>query len=752
MARYYDTTTGAPVEVDEQAAPAQLLAGKISLPAGTPIHLDTEDGPVSLPIEQAWGHLAKPGVSIVSPEEHERRALQERYGGLGQQAITAVEQGLGGATLGAAPAIEGAVLGNAPDIVARSHANPLTAAGSQVVGAVLPTVLAPESGAGEAEEASALGSLAGAIGAPSRGLARAGGAVEDFMMNALNASESDSVVSALAKQVVAKGAAGAAEGAAIGAAQHVSEEAIGDPDANGESLYAAMGHGALLGFGLGGALGAGGELGSRALGRLSPHMTALAEEQAARAVGLEGRALGRRLLDDEAIHLGDDPAKMLPRVEKASMAADQRVRALLETADTAGHDAPEVEALLKVAGKNEHAVRAVEQIAGIPSVEEAAAQGLDRDAMMFSAEIPLTAVNDLNHAPAMRGMFQAELDAAAEKSARKMGGSFLDEYKDARLAQQQYAEILPALAKRVQRSAEAGMGLPALGMIMGGPLGAAKGMALGMAKRAMAERGAGTSAVLLEKLAALRAVERAKQIADRQTARGVSGMLGTGKLADVRIKLPVTASYEERVAAVQRMVADPKAGAMQAVSDIADHAPKAAQAFQATAVRVTNYLASLIPKQKRPPSITPQFDRPHLATGQQRASFNRAFDVAHDPDVTLKAAEDGRLTRDHVKALAGMYPARYAAVVAQTHEQLAALKKPLSPQRKQTAQTLLGVTPDPELARRFQKTYADLAPPAPSGPQQKQHANKGPHRAVSAPARVNALDQGEGRPLGSSAA
>jgi hypothetical protein len=748
---YYRTDTGAPVDVGEADAPTLLLKGAISLPTGTPIHLDTEDGPVSLPIEQAWGHLAKPGVSIVSPEEVERRALQEKYGGAGQQILTSVEQGLGGATLGAAPAIEGAVLGNSADIVGRAHANPINAGVSNVVGAILPTVLAPETGAGEAEEAGALAGLAKAVGAPSRGLARAGGAVEDFMMGALNASESDSVVSALAKQVAAKGVAGAAEGAAVGAAQHVSEEAIGDPDANGESLYAAMGHGALLGFGLGGALGAGGELGSRALGRLSPHMTALAEEQAARAVGLEGRALGRRLLDDEAIHLGDDPAKMLPRVEKASMAADQRVRALLEVADQAGHEAPDVESLLKVAGKNEHAVRAVEQVADIPSVEEAAAQGLDRDAMMFSAKVPLTAVNDLNHAPAMRGMFQPVLDEAAGRSARKMGGSFLDEYKDARLAQSQYAEILPALAKRVARATEQGIGLPGLGMLMGGPVGAAKGLALGMAKRALAERGAGTAAVLLEKLAALRAVERAKQIADRQIARGVSGMLGTGKLADVRIRLPVSASYEERVAAVQRMVADPKAGAALAVGDIEAHAPKAAQAFQATSVRIANYLAGLIPKQTRPPSITPQFDRPHLATAQQRATFNRAFDVAHDPDLVLHAAGQGRLTRDHVKALAAEYPARYAAVVTQTHEQLAALKRPLSPQRKATAMTLLGMTTDPVLARQFQETYANLAPPPPSGPQQKQHANKGPHRAITAPARITALDAGEGRPLGSSA-
>jgi len=753
MGTYYRTDTGAPIDVDETQAPELLQSGRISLPAGTPIHLDTEDGPVSVPIEQAWQHLAKPGTTILSPEEVERRELQATHGGLGQRAITAVEQGLGGATLGASTALEGSLLGNAEDIVKRQKANPITAGVSQLAGAIAPLLLAPESGAPEVEEAGALRSLAGVIGAPSRGLARAGGAVEDFMMGALNASESDSLAAALAKNVLAKGAAGAAEGAAVGAAQHLTEESIGDPAANGESLYAAMGHGALLGFGLGGALGAGGELGSRVLGRLSPHMSALAESQAARAVGLSERSVGRRLIDDEVVGLGEGPAQMLPKAQKAAKAADDRMRALLETADTAGHEAPEVESLLKIAGKNEHAVKAIELAAGVPSVEEAAAQGLDRDAMLFSAKVPLATVNDLNHAPAMRGMFQEELDKAADKAARKLGGSFLDEYRDARLAQQQYAEVLPALAKKATAATEAGIGLPALGLLTHGPMGAISGLGLAVAKKAALERGAGTTAVILEKLASLRAVERARQVMERQVERGLSGAMGTGERAAVRVKAPITATYEERVAAVQRMLSDPGAGATRAVASVETHAPQAAQAFQATAVRAAKYLGGLIPPQKHPPSITPQFDRPHVANAAERASFTRAFDVAHDPMVALKMAQDGRLTRDHVKALAALYPAVYAHVVQQAQARLADIKHPLTVAQKAQLGTLLGRAPDLDLTRRFQQTYANLAPPPPSGPQQKQHENReqvyhGPKRPISAPARNTALDQGEGRPPG----
>jgi len=126
--------------------------------------------------------------------------------------------------------------------------------------------------------------------------------------------------------------------------------------------------------------------------------------------------------------------------------------------------------------------------------------------------------------------------------------------------------------------------------------------------------------------------------------------------------------------------------------------------------------------------------------------------VAHDPMVVLQAAADGRLTRDHVTALAAIYPAMYAHLVEQAHARLADLKHPLSMQQKSQLQTLLGAVPDVNATRLFQQTYADLAPPPPSGPQQKQQKNRpnvyhGPKRPISAPARNMAL-MGEGGPVG----
>jgi hypothetical protein len=114
--RAYDAQGNA-VEVPEDQFPALFAAGKLGLPAGSTIPLDTEDGIKAVPIEQAAVHLAKPGVSVLSPEAYERHQLQEQYGGIGQQALTGVEGALGGATLGLATGLEGAFLGNSEDIV-----------------------------------------------------------------------------------------------------------------------------------------------------------------------------------------------------------------------------------------------------------------------------------------------------------------------------------------------------------------------------------------------------------------------------------------------------------------------------------------------------------------------------------------------------------------------------------------------------------------------------------------------------------
>lgn len=776
--KLYSTTTGAPVDVPDDQVPAALQSQQYGLPAGASIPVQHEDGSIkAVPIEQA--HQVDWGKSSVVPKSAlESAQLQEKYGGAGQQALTAVEQGLGGATLGLSTAAEGAFLGNKEDILAREKANPLTAAGATVAGALLPTLLAPETGAGEVEEAGALGKIASALGAPSRALSGvaegAGGAVRA----ALGATGEESLVASLAKAAASRGVAGAVEGAGIGLAQHLTEAELGDPDANGESLLAAAGHGALLGLGAGAGLSVAGELGSRALGRIAPRLSGLAEDAAVRAVApkaaealeeLPGgaRAAGRRLLDDGIVKAGDTAQDIADRLPKAIDEAEVRAAKSLEVADGMGHPGPsvrnivdqgqkEIEALKGAFGGEEAGKALRKQLDEIERLgtgltwEEAAAKGLNYKAMVDSVAFKFAdgaAILGKVEGP-LKGIIQREFDAAGERAAKAIGGPVLEEFRDAKLAASQFRTLL-------EHPPTEPSAVPWGHAVLAAPFTGGKSLALAAGKALAQRYGLPAGAVALDKLATLHGIERSAKRLDREIARGLSGAVPSGsKLAPIRVK-SLAETYEERAAAVRAAARDPSTAAATAASPLDEHAPQTSRAFQGAAVRATQYLASLLPPLRRPPSITPQFDRPPAATPKQRSAFMRASDVAHDPAVVLQRVQEGRLTSDHVKALAAIYPTLYARVVDQASQRLADVRHPLSTVQRQSIETLLDRKPDTALAQRFQQTYASMAAEQPNMQQQdQQHKNRNkpgswvPKRPITSPAKDSAL-QGGGRPVGS---
>lgn len=98
---------------------------------------------------------------------------------------------------------------------------------------------------------------ASALGAP----------IEHGVTRALGGLAARGALGKAATQGAAMAVRGAAEGAAYAGFEQVTSDILHDSPTTGEKLYAAAGHGALLGGGLGGALGAGGSLaGSAARG------------------------------------------------------------------------------------------------------------------------------------------------------------------------------------------------------------------------------------------------------------------------------------------------------------------------------------------------------------------------------------------------------------------------------------------------------------------------------------------------------
>lgn len=134
------------------------------------------------------------------------------------------------------------------------------------------------------------GEAAGLFIGGGRGLTAAGGALEKAV--AQGAGEG------LLGTVGGMAARGALEGGALEFGKGVSEEALGDPNANGEKLLAHTAKGALLGAGIGAGFGVVAHAGSGLMGALShasgPRPTALLDE----VVGTPGA--GRVLAEDAA--------------------------------------------------------------------------------------------------------------------------------------------------------------------------------------------------------------------------------------------------------------------------------------------------------------------------------------------------------------------------------------------------------------------------------------------------------------------
>jgi hypothetical protein len=226
MPTLINTQTQQPEERSYDTMQSDLLGGTHNLPQGAQVNMLDPDGkPVSIPAEEAYNAFQEgykiPSQQAVDSQLHEQD-LDSQYGPGAANSLKA-------AALGAA---RGATFG-ASDLIATKS------------GMISPTTI--NELRNRHEIASPVGEMAGigaslltGEGAPSL-LAKATGAI----------SENPVVRQALTKY--GAGALGSAvEGAAYGAGNLISEQALGDTDLNSEKILSQLGAGAILGGVLGG--------------------------------------------------------------------------------------------------------------------------------------------------------------------------------------------------------------------------------------------------------------------------------------------------------------------------------------------------------------------------------------------------------------------------------------------------------------------------------------------------------------------
>lgn len=218
------------------------------------------------------------GFTQPTPQEVARAELGEKYGGVGSTTGAAVAGALRGATLGGSDILASG-LGLGERLKAYQELEPGVSIGSEIAGALLPIAAsalatAPAGGAGGAAVA---GSLAARIAAqaPAALAMRAG----ERAVAGLGLAAAEGVAQGVGRTALRFGTQAAVEGALQGAGREAGQLAL-DNQLTGEHLgqIAAAGlTGGALGFGIGGAIGAGAGL----LGKIGARGAATLEAEAA---------------------------------------------------------------------------------------------------------------------------------------------------------------------------------------------------------------------------------------------------------------------------------------------------------------------------------------------------------------------------------------------------------------------------------------------------------------------------------------
>ncbi len=257
---------------------------------------------------------------------------------------------------------------------------------------------------------------------------------------------------------------------------------------------------------------------------------------------------------------------------------------------------------------------------------------------------------------------------------------------------------------------------PAAALSLGGLYAAGK-MVAPIAKKILQERGPLTAAVTLDKVAAMKAVQKANAALDRDIRRGVRAVvhdepLRSFKSNSIKEKL----GYDERVNRVIAAGQDPDVHAAmieRVARPISKHLPNVAKSFQQTALRSTVYLLQQIPPSPSSSSLQPHLDRrtpPKMAQDK----FNSIYDVVSNPVSILTKVANGTVTTAEVQAVQNTHPALYAHMLDKINSEIGHLTKPIPYDKVVSLKTMLQ---SPQLSpAAFQIiSSAGAPPPAPSG-------------------------------------
>jgi hypothetical protein len=231
VAELFDTSTMQRVEIPDADAPAAVLSGRYGLDASREVLLQGPDGKMyAMPATSAPEAFEK-GYTFGSQEALRSEEMEAKYGALGSKLLAGGAGVLRGATLGLSDRALRNVGVGASTLRDLEEAAPITSGVGEGVGAVATTLL-----------------TGGAAG------------VGQGAVRATGLAASKGLLARAGAKALELGVTGAIEGAAFGAGQAITEDALGRADLTAESLIANAGLGAIVGGSGGVLLGGGGVL------------------------------------------------------------------------------------------------------------------------------------------------------------------------------------------------------------------------------------------------------------------------------------------------------------------------------------------------------------------------------------------------------------------------------------------------------------------------------------------------------------
>jgi hypothetical protein len=332
-----DNKTGKLVDVADEDASSGLQSGAFALTKGQSVPVTSPDGTIgTVPSEQLADALGS-GFQLSTEGAVRQKELASRHSGLGEVVKTGLEGAASGLTFGGSDYAARKLAPEYADQMAeRKEYLPTVRMGGEVAGAVAPMLLSGGTGAVAKGAALAPTSLVGKAGA----LAARGA-------EAVVGTEGTSLLARAAQRAIPMAAQGAVEGAAYGAGQVVSENALGGKEITAEKLLAGAEHGMFLGGAVGGGLGVATEVGKAVAqkafkfageGSLSTWLKDISDQQTIRALGGTQRDIGRlgRTAEASEKRIGeiaetvrtatlDDGTKVFKPFSNASELADKLV-------------------------------------------------------------------------------------------------------------------------------------------------------------------------------------------------------------------------------------------------------------------------------------------------------------------------------------------------------------------------------------------------------------------------------------------